>query len=442
MKKIQLKGELTVILTIIIILCLVTTNVSSISYTPKMNNDEIIEPMPISSQSQQINDVLDLITEDLIEEFLIKIVGYGPRYTGTYGCEKSAEYMWNQYKEMGLDARFQNWKSFGNRYNPLFFNSNNVEGTLHGSNTSSDTVITFGAHYDTVRVSPGANDDGSGTVAVLAAAYALSHFDFEHTVKFVTFSGEEIGLLGSQVYAQEAYHNKENILVYFNADMIGHATQADTGRMLRVPATEDATWIYDILDYINTDFDFNFDLDRGTINRDAERGYGDYFPFIQYGFECISFWEGEGDPNMHTPQDTIDNVNISYLVNTTRIIVGALAYLADTYDTHPQVQIESPQMENLYFKGFKRRNLSDLKTIVFDDIWIWADVKFASVPITHAEFYYDDKLEYVDDEPPYKWNFNKFSLREHRIKVIVYDELGRNSTYWRDIRFINPFPRR
>ena len=57
-----------------------------------------------------------------------------------------------------------------------------------------NSAIIFNAHYDSVAKGPGANDDGSGTVAVLAAAYALSHFDFKRTIKFVTFSGEEIGL--------------------------------------------------------------------------------------------------------------------------------------------------------------------------------------------------------------------------------------------------------
>lgn len=440
MKKISLK----IISSAIVIIFIASIGASATSFPAFIHSKSMIrssEHVDLSFPSPKIESILEMITEDLIEEFMATLVGYGPRYTGTYGCEKSADYIHQQFTEMGLDARFQNWESFGNKYHPRFFSSQNVEGTLVGSNSSSDAVIAFGAHYDTARVSPGGNDDGSGTVAVLAAAYALSHFEFEHTVKFVAFSGEEIGLLGSHAYAKEAYESKENILAYMNADMMGHATTAETGRKMGIPVTEDAEWIFNVVDHINNDYDIHFSIDYGFIDREG-RGWGDYHSFVEYGYETISFWGGEGDPNMHTPDDDFDNVNISYLVNTTRIIAGTLAYLADTYDTYPQVQIESPQMGKLYFGGMKKRNISDLKTIVVDDIWIWADVKFATVPIVRADFYYDENLEYTDTEPPFKWNLNKFSLRKHRITIVVYDELGRNSIFWRDIRFINPFPRR
>ena len=52
-------------------------------------------------------------------------------------------------------------------------------------------------------------------------------------------------------------------------------------------------------------------------------------PFLAYGWESVCCWEGDHDPNFHSAQDNLSNVNISYLVNTTRIIAATLAYLAD-----------------------------------------------------------------------------------------------------------------
>ena len=60
-----------------------------------------------------------------------------------------------------------------------------------------------------------------------------------------------------------------------------------------------------------------------------------------------------------------------------------------------------------------------------------------SVPLVKAEFYLNDRLEFIDIEEPFKWHFNKFSVRKHKITVIVYDQQGRNSTDFRNIRFIN-----
>ena len=89
----------------------------------------------------------------------------------------------------------------------------------------------------------------------------------------------------------------------------------------------------------------------------------------------------------------------------------------------------------------KKMAIGEFKTTVIDDIWIWAEVDEAAIPIERAEFYYDGKLVFTDTEAPFKWQFNKVSLRKHEITVIVYDQLGRNSSDWREIRFINIFKR-
>jgi hypothetical protein len=105
--------------------------------------------------------------------------------------------------------------------------------------------------------------------------------------------------------------------------------------------------------------------------------------------------------------------------------------------TPPQVRITSPRVGFLYNDGMQKSPLSEFKTTVINNIWIWAEVDNATIPIQRAEFYYDGKLVYTDTEAPYKWEFNKFSLRKHQITVMVYDQLGRNSSDWREIRFIN-----
>lgn len=388
-----------------------------------------------------IEDILEVIDENLIQEYLETLVGYGPRMTGTYGCEKSADYIYQQFDEMGLKTRYHNWSSFGNKFHPRFFESQNVEGVLIGTNPESDKVIIFNAHYDSTANSPGANDDGSGTVAVLAAAFALSQFQFEHTIKFVAFSGEEVGLLGSHIYAKEAYENNDNIIVDLNADMIGYADTFEGGKQMGISATEDAQWMLDICDSISNNYSIDIQINRGQTNREG-RGWGDYHSFVEYGYETLSCWESDHDPNMHTPNDNMDNVNISYLVKTTKIITGTLAYLGNSHDFGIQVRIESPKYGKFYFEGMEKRCIADLKTIVLDDIWIWADVKYASVPLVRAEFYLDDQLEFIDTEEPFKWHFNKFSVRKHKITVIVYDQQGRNSTDFRNIRFINLFKNR
>ena len=106
-------------------------------------------------------------------------------------------------------------------------------------------------------------------------------------MKFVTFAGEEIGLLGSESYAKEAYDKNDNILVDINADMIGHAETAEGGHNMGITSTEDTTWIFDVIENINTEYNINFQINKGEINRDG-RGWSDYHSFVEYGYETLA----------------------------------------------------------------------------------------------------------------------------------------------------------
>ncbi len=429
---------LHIVIVLLIVLSLNTSTSSISSSQQNVTNTSVFNPQnQITTYSQKITDIISMINETIIREYLETLLEFGPRVTGSEACEKAAQYIHQQFTDMQLIARYQNWTALGNPYNNHLYTSQNVEGTLKGTNTMDKSSIIFNAHYDSIEGGLGANDDGSGTVAVLAAAYALSHFDFKRTVKFVTFSGEEVGLCGSCAYAKEAYDRNESILVEINADMVGH----DEGsRTTRITATEDAGWMADIFRSINNNYSIGLTVNRGNINR-VHRGLGgsDYAPFLLYGWEVICCWEGDHDPNFHTPQDDINNVNISYLVNMTRIIAASIAQLADLTEMPPQVRITSPRVGFLYNNGIQERVISEFKTIVINDIGIFAEVDYATVPLERAEFYYDGKLAFTDTETPFEWQFNKFSFRNHEITVYVYDQLGRNTSDWREIRFINIF---
>ena len=387
-----------------------------------------------SCVNPKIQEILEKINETLVLGFLKELVEIGPRKTGTYGAQAAAEYIKEQFEKMQINSEFHNWESFGNQYNPRYFKCKNVIGTQYGVGEEKDEVIIFNAHYDTVTNTVGANDDGSGTAAILAAAYVLSQYDFRRTMKFVTFSGEEEGLLGSRAYADYLYRNDTDILVEFNADMIGRATTYESGHSLGLSITEDAGWIADIICNISNNYDFNFNITRsGPMDRFATRGGSDYYHFILYGYESISFWPGEWDPNMHKPTDDLRNINISYLVNMTRHIVGTMATLGDEEIPVPRISIANPKHGKIYYKDTLIKNFRLDKTIVINKILIRPEVIVGNTPIIKVEYYYDDKLQHIDWEKPYIWWLNETSIRRHKIKVIAYDENGNSSTD--EIRF-------
>jgi Zn-dependent M28 family amino/carboxypeptidase len=337
-----------------------------------------------------------------------------------------------------MQVRYQNFTAKINKSDPTVVESQNVEATQQGSDSSYDDIIIFNAHYDSAKGTVGANDDGSGTVAVLAAAYVLSQYSFKRTMKFVTFSGEEQGLFGSDAYVRELYDQHIPVLVEFNADGIGRATTAEYGRKIRLSVTEDTGWITDIMQNMTKEYGLNFNITTfWKVNRDLPIGFSDYYPFARFGYESISIWEVDGDPNYHSPQDNISNINFSYLVNTTRHIAATMAILADTEVEVPQVYIANPRAGKIIYNDTILKNIKYVTSLIIDKTNIYAEVKQGLYAIDRVEFYYGNKLLFTDTEKPYEYMLNKRSIGLHKIKVVVYDSKGNTATDQMKILFFN-----
>jgi len=430
-------------LVILFSICFLILNSTSNAVIIEFNfsNDYNCESNDLLNQNiSKISDILNMVSENLVLEYLEDLVEFSPRKTGTYGCIKAGEYIYEKFVELGLDTKSYYWKSFGNKYNPRFFTGQNIEATIYGNNKPNEIII-FNAHYDSVLRSPGADDDGSGVAAVLAAANVLSKFEFERTIKFLCFSGEEEGLLGSKEYAQNAYENNNMIIVEFNVDMIGYAQTEEDENKFRIYSSDDVDWFADIIEDLNFQYDFNFNITRGILSADR-RGGSDYFSFLRYGYETIAFFEGQWNQYMHSEDDSIENMNIPYLTKTSKLIIASIAYISDMSIDHPFIYIQSPQKGFLYFENRDIKNLRDnrngqKRTIIFDNIWIYTKIFSEVNSIDKVEFYYNGRLQFTDEEFPYKWNLNKLSFFNSRVEVIVYDSEGNIASDWIDILFIN-----
>jgi len=385
----------------------------------------------------KVQEIIDTINETLVRNYMEYLIGViGNRYTGTEGCENAASYIYEQFQTMGLQSTYQNWSSRGNSLFSGYFHSRNVIGTHPGTN--SDEKIIFNAHYDTVKRTVGAVDDGSGTVGVLVAASVLSQYTFKRTLEFVTFSGEEQGTLGSHAYARDLYDHHTPVLIEINADMIGKATSTISGKTMRLSLTEDAGWIAGIMENITTEYGLNFNITRWqNIDRDAKSGWSDYCQFTQLGYESVVVWPGEWDPNMHTPQDDLSNVNFSYLVNMTRHIAATMAILADMDIEYPQPSIAHPRFGKIFINNQEQKTYKYKTPILIGDTNIQAEVTPGGNPIEKVEFYYDNILLRTDTEKPYEYPLNTTSIGVHKIKVIAYDTMGRNATDEMKILFLN-----
>jgi len=415
--------------------------------SPILSATHITQTITISSKNNNINELdskiikaIELVNESILREFLEQLVSIGPRMTGTYGCEKAAEYIYDQFQDFGLEARYHEWESWkpyiiGTRY----LKSRNVVGTLSGKGELSDEVLIINAHFDSIFDVAGAIDDGAGTVAVMATAYALSQYEFNRTIKFIAFSGEEVGLLGSRAYINEFYEGDQDILLQINLDGIGYATTEEHANNLQISSTVDAEWMYEEIKNVNKDYNIDFNIDyRGTLEPGGPRSYtSDFYDFLLHGYEAVDFKGTEPYEYWHTEEDTYDKINIEYLTKITKLLAASLAYMADIDVYYPRIHINSPRRGRVYYEDVPILKSKYEKTIVVDDVLLSAYVKPGDAPIEKVEFYVDGDLVHTDTEKPYQWRLNEFSISKHTVQLIVHDEKGRTAEDQITFRYIN-----
>ena len=213
------------------------------------------------------------------------------------------------------------------------FISENVLGYLEGSEFK-DEVIVITAHYDhegikNGEIYNGADDDGSGTVALMDIAEAFVKAKEEgygprRSILFMTVTGEEKGLLGSEYYTDNPIFPLENTVVDLNIDMVGRIGTVfeDKGEYVRLVGSDAlSTELHNINEMANEMYT-NLYLDY-TYNDPShpERIYyrSDHWNFAKNGIPIIFYGNG-GHADYHKPTDTVDKILFELLQKRTKLI--------------------------------------------------------------------------------------------------------------------------
>ncbi len=210
----------------------------------------------LGSQAQQIVQrdplIVTMISEvspDSLRSHVDKLVSFGTRHTlssvsdpkkGIGAARRWVLSRFNEFaKQSGgrMTATIDSWmlQPDGRRVDKEH-EIGNVMATLKGTDPNDDRIFMVSGHIDS-RVSnvnnresdaPGANDDGSGTAAVIELARVMSKYSFPATIIFVAVSGEEQGLLGANHLAERAANEKWNLEALLNNDIMGSNHSPDT----------------------------------------------------------------------------------------------------------------------------------------------------------------------------------------------------------------------
>ncbi|MCC2591640.1 M28 family peptidase [Chryseobacterium sp. MFBS3-17] len=285
------------------------------------------EPAYVSRVSQ--------VSQTQINQTLQEYVNFGVKTTGSANNTNALYWLKNKYASFGYSQSQieEDPFTYGN------VNSRNLVVTKTGT-LYPNTYVIVSSHFDSI-VGPGANDNGSGTTAVLEMARILKDIPTEYSIKFIHFSGEEQGLRGSQHYVTNVVNAstpKMSIRLVFNLDQIGgvagqmHNTiicEQDTNNSPSGNNAASAAFTQQLKSYVLA-------YSSLQTNTNVQPAYSsDYMPFQNNGEIITGFYEGNGssNPYPHTANDVIQNMDPVYLFNVTKAALGALQHfaIASTY---------------------------------------------------------------------------------------------------------------
>jgi hypothetical protein len=191
------------------------------------------------------------------------------------------------------------------------------------------------AHYDAVT-NYCADDNASGTAAVLEAARILSNYQLDYTLIYALWDEEETGYTGSEYYADQAFSNIDNILGVINLDMLGWDGNDDGKMGIHTDNIANSVSLASLVSNIISLY--NLSLTPVIYNPGATNS--DHNSFWDVGYGAIAFYEAGGDvnPYYHTSSDRIDKFNLPYFHKLAKLAIGSISSLANvvpTPDTTP-----------------------------------------------------------------------------------------------------------
>ena len=263
-------------------------------------------------------------------------VAIGPRVAASAEEVEASEYVFEQFEAMGYEPYYQpfTYVRWGVEYD-----SQNVIVVKPGR--SSETVI-LGAHYDSVPGAPGASDNASGVGVMLETASLLKDYRTHATIIFIAFGAEEVGLRGSRHYVNQMSEQEiEDTIAMINLDMI-----AGYGDYLYVYAGDEGpTWVRDMALNIGTNQGIEIRSTFGLYWDGYTGDWSDHAPFHWAGIPVAYFehwnWHDDEDDGWgiqnkelgfiyHSPDDTIDKVNVEKMSHAGKIVAPLVYEIART----------------------------------------------------------------------------------------------------------------
>ena len=256
------------------------------------------------------------------------------RDTGSEGIETAAVYLENILKENGIKPYFKTYRdTLSNFTKPAY----NVVGFIEGTDPKlKNEFVIIGAHYDhwgwggkgsgskkkdTIAIHNGADDNASGVSALLCILEEVSKLKVKpkRSIIFISFSGEEEGLIGSKYFVNHLPVKKEAVKVMLNMDMVG---RLNAEKQIYMGGAGTFPNGFELMKKLGDNSGLNPVVFAGDV------GGSDHVSFYKASISAIGFHTG-GHPQYHTPEDDIELINFEGGALVSKYICNALVSIAN-----------------------------------------------------------------------------------------------------------------
>lgn len=211
-------GRIVLLTAVSIVTAVVIVIAGSLYYMLAMPGKSAEGDLPPLNDGQQV-------LRDRLKRHVEYLAGtIGERNTHVPGSLDAAiDYLQSQFRQMGLTPERLEYAEKEGPFVNLAIESPGVE--------RADEIIIIGAHYDTVFLTPGADDNASGVAGLLEIARAIAHQRHARTIRLIAFANEEepfygTKLMGSRIYSRQSRRERENIVGMFSLEMLGYYDNA------------------------------------------------------------------------------------------------------------------------------------------------------------------------------------------------------------------------
>ncbi len=319
--------------------CMLSVQCATTKEYSKTDYDKVLPKYINQINSKDLETLLYVIASDEFEG----------RNTGEEGQKKAANYIRDFYIKNGIsspESEFVNnyFQSIpAGTFPRIKKDTENVMAFIEGSEKPEEILI-VSAHYDHVGVNNGeiyngADDDGSGTVAVMEIAKAFKEaekagFKPKRSILFLHVTGEEIGLLGSRFYTDiQPVFPLENTIANLNTDMIGRVDNQhkdNPNYVYLIGSDMLSTDLHNVSEavnkkYIGINLDYTFN-DKNDPNQFYYRS--DHYNFAKNNIPVIFYFNGVHE-DYHKPTDTPDKINYDMLAKRAQLIFATAWELAN-----------------------------------------------------------------------------------------------------------------